>query len=163
MTRNTLGGKKFKSSKKVSTTEPVQRKLELKEKGQDYGYVTKLLGNKRVMVLMNDGKEALCRIPGVFRKKVWVASGDIVLVSYRDYQDDKSDLVHKYLPNEVKKLVSTEQLNMCILDKLELGREEDDIEFADEDDESNSSNTQFVKISGEDFTLGRDEIDIDDL
>lgn len=31
------------------------------------------------------------------RKRVWVNAGDIILVSLRDYQDGKADVIAKYL------------------------------------------------------------------
>ncbi|KAG6532388.1 hypothetical protein ZIOFF_006228 [Zingiber officinale] len=33
-------------------------------------------------------------------KKVWIAAGDIILVCLRDYQDDKADIIFKYMPDE---------------------------------------------------------------
>lgn len=45
-------------------------------------------------------------IRGSLRKKVWIGTGDIVLVATRDYQEDKLDVVHKYFPEEVQDLKS---------------------------------------------------------
>lgn len=38
------------------------------------------------------------------RKKVWVMVGDIVLVSLRDFQDEKADIILKYNSDEAKNL-----------------------------------------------------------
>ena len=38
------------------------------------------------------------------RKKVWVNQGDIVLVSLRDFQDEKGDIIIKYQPDEARNL-----------------------------------------------------------
>jgi translation initiation factor 1A len=38
------------------------------------------------------------------RKKIWIANGDIVLVSLREFQDKKGDVVWKYQPEEVRSL-----------------------------------------------------------
>jgi translation initiation factor 1A len=40
-----------------------------------------------------------------FRKRLWFNKDDVVLVGLRDYQDEKADIVHKYLPDEVRLLV----------------------------------------------------------
>lgn len=40
------------------------------------------------------------------RKKVWINSGDIILVSLRDYQDQKADVILKYLNDEARTLKS---------------------------------------------------------
>ena len=38
------------------------------------------------------------------RKRVYVSIGDYVMVSLRDFQDDKCDIIHKYNDQEVKSL-----------------------------------------------------------
>jgi Translation initiation factor 1A / IF-1 len=35
---------------------------------------------------------------------VWINVGDIILVSLRDYQDEKCDIIHKYTPDEARTL-----------------------------------------------------------
>ncbi|MCI94113.1 eukaryotic translation initiation factor 1A-like, partial [Trifolium medium] len=37
-------------------------------------------------------------------KKVWIAAGDIILVGLRDYQDDKADVILKFMPDEARLL-----------------------------------------------------------
>ncbi|KAJ7951250.1 Eukaryotic translation initiation factor 1A [Quillaja saponaria] len=51
-----------------------------------------------------DGSKRLCHIRGKMHKKVWIASGDIILVGLRDYQDDKADVILKYMPDEARLL-----------------------------------------------------------
>ena len=34
------------------------------------------------------------------RKKVWVNNGDIILLGLRDFQDEKADVILKYLADE---------------------------------------------------------------
>ncbi|EAA21379.1 eukaryotic translation initiation factor 1a [Plasmodium yoelii yoelii] len=41
---------------------------------------------------------------GKMRKRVWINSGDIILVSLRDYQDSKADVIAKYTPDEARSL-----------------------------------------------------------
>jgi len=38
------------------------------------------------------------------RKKVWINQGDIVLLSLRDFQDDKADVIVKYTADEARNL-----------------------------------------------------------
>lgn len=70
----------------------------------EYAQVLKMLGNGRVMALCVDGVNRLCHIRGKMRKKVWINAGDVVLVSLRDYQDEKGDIIHKYTPDDVRTL-----------------------------------------------------------
>ena len=43
-------------------------------------------------------------------KRVWICIGDTVLVSLRDYQDDKADIIHKYTSEETKTLISYNEI-----------------------------------------------------
>ena len=64
-----------------------------------YAYVIKLLGNCRVLVLCDNGTEAVGVIRGSmrrFNKRILIETGDIIAVSMRDYQTGKVDIVHKY-------------------------------------------------------------------
>jgi len=63
-----------------------------------------MLGNGRLEAMCFDGVKRLCHIRGKMRKKVWVNQGDIVLVSLRDFQDEKGDIIVKYTPEEARNL-----------------------------------------------------------
>ena len=69
-----------------------------------------MLGNGRLEAFCFDGKVRLCHIRGKMRKKVWVGAGDIIMVSLRDYQDDKGDVILKYTADEARQLKSSGQL-----------------------------------------------------
>lgn len=36
--------------------------------------------------------------------QVWIVAGDIVLLSLRDFQDDRADVIHKYTADEARNL-----------------------------------------------------------
>uniref|UniRef100_A0A8R1IC67 Eukaryotic translation initiation factor 4C n=1 Tax=Caenorhabditis japonica TaxID=281687 RepID=A0A8R1IC67_CAEJA len=96
------GGKNRRRGK--NENDFMKRELDLKEEGQEYGQVSKMLGNGRVQVFCFDGKQRVCHIRGKLRKKVWINVGDIILVGLRDYQDDKGDVILKYTPDEARRL-----------------------------------------------------------
>ena len=60
---------------------------------------------------INEEKSRSCKI--FMRSKlilcrfwqVWVETGDIVLVSLREYEDDKADIIHKYYTGEATHLI----------------------------------------------------------
>ena len=81
-----------------------KRDMPLREDGQVYASVTKMLGNGRLMAVCGDGVERLCTIRGSMRKREWVQVGDTVLVALRDFQDHKADVVHRYQDAEVHRL-----------------------------------------------------------
>ncbi|WP_243675020.1 translation initiation factor IF-1A [Vulcanisaeta distributa] len=53
---------------------------------------------------MQDGKIRLVRIPGKYRKKMWLRVGDYILVAPWDFEPNRADLIYKYEKNEVNEL-----------------------------------------------------------
>ncbi|KAL9691293.1 hypothetical protein QQ045_011713 [Rhodiola kirilowii] len=96
------GGKNRKRGKNEADDE--KRELIFKEDGQEYAQVLRMLGNGRCEATCIDGTKRLCHIRGKMHKKVWIAAGDIILVGLRDYQDDKADVILKYMPDEARLL-----------------------------------------------------------
>ena len=96
------GGKRKKDLNKGGAGS--KRDLQLKEEGQEYGVVTRMLGNGRLECYCYDGKTRLCTIRGTMRRKVWINQGDTILIGLREYQDDKADVIHKFLPDEAREL-----------------------------------------------------------
>ena len=95
--------KKSGKSRKITTTTK-KREMVWKEEGQEYALVIKLLGNCRVQCLCGDGQTRICHIRGKFQKRVWISNNDIVLVSVRDFQEEKGDIIYKYNADEIQLL-----------------------------------------------------------
>lgn len=77
------------------------------------GVAVKLLGFDRIMVKCQDCHERLCRIRGKLKRRVWVRTGDIVLVSTWDFQSDvRGDIWGRYRRNEMAWLRSKGYLTM---------------------------------------------------
>lgn len=116
------GGKNRRRGKNENDNE--KRELTFKEEGQgssltiftlrhssltlsvsiEYAQVVKMLGNGRLEALCFDGEKRLAHIRGKLRKKVWINQGDIILLSLRDYQDEKGDVILKYSADEARSL-----------------------------------------------------------
>lgn len=100
-----------------------------------------MLGNGRCEAACIDGTKRLCHIRGKMHKKVWISAGDIVLLGLRDFQDDKADVILKYMPDEARLLKAYGELpenirlneGVNILDEEDDGPNDDYIEFEDED------------------------------
>jgi translation initiation factor 1A len=142
------GGKNRRRGKNENDNE--KRELTFKEDGQEYAQVLKMLGNGRLDAQCFDGTKRLAHIRGKLRKKVWINQGDIILLSLRDYQDDKGDVILKYSADEARSLKAYGELpeNAKINETDTYGPEGDDgnVEF-DEDRDSDSGK----------------EVDIDDI
>lgn len=96
------GGKNRRRGK--NDNQGFKRELVLKEEGQEYAQVTKMLGNGRLSATCFDGQTRLCQIRGKMRKKVWINQGDIILLSLREFEDEKADVIMKYHPDEARAL-----------------------------------------------------------
>jgi translation initiation factor 1A len=112
------GGKNRRRGKNENDDD--KRELVFREDGQEYAQVTKMLGNGRLEAMCFDGEKRLAHIRGKMRKKVgiravhlisarlrplfqvWINQGDIVLLSLRDFQDDKADVIVKYTADEAR-------------------------------------------------------------
>ena len=100
---NQKGGKKHKRGKKDGY---VTKALRLKEEGQEYAQITACKGNCRFDVKCFDGTDRIAILCGKMRKRVFVNMQDIVLVSIRDFQDDKCDIIDLYGDTHVHQLKS---------------------------------------------------------
>ena len=105
------GGKKAKKAKNHTGEVGGKRPILWAEDLQLYGRVERVLGDMRCEVLCKDGVHRVCKIRGKMRKRVWIATGDVVLVCLRDFQDDKADIIHKYNPDESKILADQNEFN----------------------------------------------------
>ena len=98
--------KKSKKNK-GSAKEPKVRELEFKEDLQEYGKIISLLGDRRMTVKLPDGTDIMGHVRDAMRRKrVYIKTDDVVLVSRREFQEDKVDIIHKYVDTEVKNLVN---------------------------------------------------------
>ena len=113
-------GKGGKGCKRMSSSsvDTAKRVLLFKECGQDYAVVKDLLGSGRCKCVCSDGNiERLCIIRGNMRKRSVnrIYKGDLVLVSLREYQDSKADIIHLYNSDESRMLVGYGEITQELL------------------------------------------------
>ena len=71
----------------------------------DYAIVTRALGDCRFNVYcIRDEMERMGIVPGRMRRRVYVHVGNLVLISRREFETDKVDIVHKYSDSEGRQL-----------------------------------------------------------
>jgi len=103
--------KKTKRSKNSKNKKDVQkRSLEFKDDMQEYAKIEKSLGDSRVIVVLPDSTKKMAIIPGRFRKRCWMKIGDIILISYREYQTEKLDVCYKYDADEARLLLEYNEI-----------------------------------------------------
>ena len=84
------------------------------EDGQSYAVVLAMLGNKRLRARCEDCVERLCIIRGSMRRSEWISPGDVILVSLRDFQDEKADVIHRYPHDDVRRLRRLGELGLLL-------------------------------------------------
>jgi translation initiation factor 1A len=88
-------------------------------------------------------------LQGKLRKKVWINQGDIILLSLRDYQDEKGDVILKYSADEARSLKAYGELpeSAKINETDTYGHEgvDDNVEF-DEDRDGSSDDGKDIDI-----------------
>lgn len=144
--------KNTKKAKNTKHTHVASRPFITKTDDQEYALVTKMFGNCRVECHCFDNKTRL----GIIRNKMRkgrsnkVKQEDIVIVSKRDFQDSKADIIHVYTAEEVKHLIRTKQIPNY---KKEQAREDDVFVFdrpntydSSSDEESDSSEEEEKQI-----------------
>jgi translation initiation factor 1A len=115
-------------------TEDKSRAVPFRDGEQVYAKVTKMLGNGRLMAVDTEKTERLCIIRGNMRKREWISVGDVVLLSRRDFQDGKADVVFRYTASEVCTLSKYGELTKSFLRDDTVEELGGDIEFEDTDD-----------------------------
>ena len=138
--------------KKGGKKKPVnneKRSLVYKDDMQEYGIMTKMLGDRRIMVMLVDKTEIMAIIPGKFRKRCWMKAGDTLIVSRRDFQESKWDVCYKYNEDEVRVLVRKDELPSF---------------FLDTQTDNYGSTESYIEFNGEENNLEEDaEVDVDDI
>ncbi|MEK6890877.1 MAG: translation initiation factor aIF-1A [Nanoarchaeota archaeon] len=79
-------------------------RVRLPRQNQIIGLIDQRVGGSRMLVKCNDGKVRNCKVPGRFRRALWIREGDYVLVEPWEFDAEKGDVVYKYHPNEINSL-----------------------------------------------------------
>ncbi|KII64004.1 Eukaryotic translation initiation factor 1A [Thelohanellus kitauei] len=102
------GGKNRRRGKNENDKD--KRELIFKEEGQEYAQITKTFGNGYFEATTFEGVSRRSHIRGKMRKKVWINTGDLVLIGLRDFQDEAADIIAKYTSDEAATLKSLGEL-----------------------------------------------------
>ena len=169
MPKNTgMGGNKRKKGKKQVQED---RELQYKGESEEYAQVIKILGDGRFECNCADGVKRIAHVRGKMRKRIWIANGDIILVSLRDFEPEKCDVVEKYKEKEVAKLkkageipdsmvlpsaeaeekeVNDEYGDIVFEDKVVDKKKKDDLDISNDEEEDNKDSEEEKKEKNED-------------
>ena len=169
MPKNTQGGKKYKQQKHKNNNNAQPSALQKPTEGQSYSTVTKLLGNSRVTGRFYDTRdpqdkrmnEITCFLrPGLKKKRQFAKMGSIMIISLRDFEKDKADVVYIYSDDDTKRLKRKGLLHDDLIPKDEGSdecrfEEEDNGEDTEEENEVEQKPVEYrgKNISYQDFGL----------
>ncbi len=68
------------------------------------GVIIQRLGGNKMDVKTTDGKTRNCRVPGKYKRKLWLRPKDFVLITPWEHDGNKGDVIYKYRPAEIIQL-----------------------------------------------------------
>lgn len=160
------GGKSFKAGNAKGNMQNTKRDLVYAdtEAGEEYAQVKRALGNLRLDLQLAGGTTVIGVIRGAMVRKVWIGTGDVVLIAKRAFNmNDIVDVIHRYNPAEVRALVKENAIPR---------------DFRPTEERASNGNADYVFVNDEDDkaedeegdTIDRNEVvmadplaDLDDL
>lgn len=112
---------KIRQKKTRSHRQEKNRQMAEPDEGQDFAVVQEMMGNGRLKALCSDGKTRIGRIRGSMRKyagKVIIEKNDLILVSFRDFEEDKVDVIAKYTSEETAQILKKYEMSEKLVKAL---------------------------------------------
>lgn len=108
--RNKKNNKTFNKTK--------QLKYELNEEIEEYGFISKMLGNCRCLVISNSHMDCIGTICGTlrkFNKRILIEKGDIVIITKPSVGNTKVVINYKLNAEQISTLIAENQINDRII------------------------------------------------
>lgn len=100
-----------KDSEEEHEEEHVSSRVRMPRDRELIGVILQRLGGNRMDVKGTDGKVRNCRVPGRYRRRLWLRPKDIILIVPWEYDDSKADVIYKYPPAAVNQLKKSGKLD----------------------------------------------------
>ena len=89
---------------KVAEGGEAPARARMPRQGEVIGKVIQRFGGARMEVLSTDGKRRNCRVPGRFKRILWLRPGDFVLIKPWPDDNEKADVIFKYNSSALSQL-----------------------------------------------------------
>lgn len=76
---------------------PIRYRMPDQMKREMFAIADQLLGASKMIVMCEDGKSRMARIPGKMKRRMWIKPGDLLIIKPWDFQDDKADVRYRYI------------------------------------------------------------------
>ena len=138
------GGKKTKGkSRKTFRRKELSIKDLKKSGGQEYAHVLSVFGDGRYELICYDKIKRLGILRGSLKRLSRINSGDLVLVSIREFQDNKCDIIACYSHTDSDKLIKEKEVFYSFVKSGVLIQNlKDDFVELESDEDSGESNAQ---------------------
>jgi len=83
---------------------PEAGRVRLPRGEQKIGIIVSRLGGNRMEVKTTEGKIVNCRVPGRFKRSMWLRPNDIVMIEPWEFDKEKADVVFKYNSSQIIQL-----------------------------------------------------------
>ena len=88
----------------LETTPETPARVRLPRGKELIGVILLRLGGNRMDIKTTDGKTRNCRVPGKYRRRLWLRPRDFVIIVPWEYDDSKGDIIFKYHSSAVNQL-----------------------------------------------------------
>ncbi len=68
---------------------------------ESIGVILQRYGGNRMEIRTTDGKTRNCRVPGRYKRRLWLRPKDIVIIVPWEDDDSKGDIIYKYNKTEM--------------------------------------------------------------
>ena len=106
--------KEENSSQDSEKQEKISFRVRLPKGIELIGIITQRLGGNRMEVKTTDGKNRNCRVPGRYKRKLWLRPKNIVIIVPWEFENNKGEVIYKYQPTEIYQLRKKGLLNSLI-------------------------------------------------
>lgn len=161
MVKNRGGNKTKKKSRRVFRTRELGLKDLQKVDNQEYAFVMSVYGDGRYELMCYDKVKRLGILRGKLKRTARIQKNEVVLVSLRDFQSNKCDIVAHYSEEDLDKLIRANEICISFTKNGELSSEKYEDFYGQQEDQELSEEEIVNKVST-DFTKAP-VLDIDDI
>ena len=103
----------------------------VKGPNEDYAFVTNRLGDGRFNVICGDKVTRLGIVRGKIRNSCRLDKGSLALISIREFEDSKCDILYEYSPDDVDKLLKNNKVTESFVKTGKLVNPDEQRTFSD--------------------------------
>tara|TARA_B100001093_G_C26765925_1_gene987887 strand:- start:216 stop:695 length:480 start_codon:yes stop_codon:yes gene_type:complete len=140
MVYNKKGGKHKHKARKDHKPKSLNIEQLKKIDGQEYAFVKEKFSSQHYKLLCYDKVERLGCLRGKLRK-ARIKNADLVLVSIREFQDDKCDIIYHYKEEDIDKLLRVKAVDSSFIKEGKLNIEEDNQDDSSDDEDIQVNDT----------------------